>query len=173
MRMNVLTATRSGPMLLMAMLVLLAGGCGFHLKGDHGLPARIGPVAVQGIDRFSPFHRKLTEVLQASGVTVTADAATAKTILSLQGYSGSQFVTAIDSEGKAAEYELFRATGFTLKERDSGQELVPFHRVEARRLYAQQSGTGFGTSLEREEIVDRLEAELADDIVRAIAMRLR
>lgn len=152
---------------------LQIGGCGFHLRGDHALPARISPVLVQGIDRFSSFYRKLADALDASGVAVTADAGAAATVLQLQGFKGDQFVTAVDDQGKASEYDLILASGFMLRDRVSGVELVPLQGVEARRLFTQQGGTGFGKTLEREEIVTQLEEQMADDIVRAISARLR
>jgi LPS-assembly lipoprotein len=159
--------------LLTLATILLVNGCGFHPRGDYGLPSRISPVAVQGIDRFSPFYRKLADALSASGIAVASDAASAATVLQLRGYGGSQFVTAVDDQGKAAEYDLILASGFTLRDRATGTELVPLQQMETRRLFSQQAGTGFGKSLEREEIVGQLEEELADSIVRALGARLR
>jgi LPS-assembly lipoprotein len=162
---------RATAFLALAAMVLLAG-CGFHLRGDHALPEQISPVQITGIDRFSDFHRKLRFALMDNGIGVS-DGADARTQLVLQGFRGKEFVTALDREGKAAEYELSRAVRFSLREKATGQVLVAPRQLERRGVYADAPLTGFGITLERQEIIAQLEDQLVDDILSAISFSLR
>ena len=155
---------------LLAMVLL--PGCGFHLRGDHALPEQISPVQITGIDRFSDFHRKLRFALMDNGIGI-ADGTDARTQLVLQGFRGKEFVTALDREGKAAEFELSRVVSFSLREKATGQVLVPSRELERRGIYADAPLTGFGITLQREEIIAQLEDQLVDDILSAISLSLR
>ena len=154
-------------------LILLVGGCSFHLRGDHALPERIGPVWITGVGRFSEFRDRLGQGLEASGIAVTADRAVARTLLVLRNYGGDQFVTALDDDGKAAEYELNRTVGFSLQDAATREELVPWQHLEKRRLYNLAPATGFGKAMEREEIIDQLDQAMVEDILRTLRLRLR
>jgi outer membrane lipopolysaccharide assembly protein LptE/RlpB len=94
-------------------------------------------------------------------------------VLELSGYTGGRFVTALDDEGKAAEYELSRQVGFVLKDRATQSVLVPYRQLDSERLYSLEPDTGFGKTLERREIEDELDAELVDRILLAISLGLR
>ena len=166
------TAVMRSTALLALVAMLLLQGCGFHLRGDHALPEQISPVQITGIDRFSDFHRKLRFALMDNGIGI-ADGADARTQLVLQGYRGKEFVTALDQEGKAAEYELSRVVSFSLREKATGQVLVPSRQLERRSLYADAPLTGFGITLQRAEIVAQLEDQLVNDILSAISLSLR
>lgn len=154
-------------------LILLFSGCGFHLRGDHALPGRISPVWISGMGRFSEFHQRLAQALEASGVVVAGDRSDARTVLALRNYGGGQFVTALDDDGKAAEYELSRGVGFSLRDAASREELVPWRQLESRRLYSLAPATGFGKAMEREEIIDQLDQTMVDDILRILSLQLR
>jgi LPS-assembly lipoprotein len=164
---------RSGLIWITVAVALLAGGCGFHLRGDYALPDRISPVRVTGVDRFSGLYRQLERAFRSSGVAVTRDTQSARAVLELSGYTGGRFVTALDDEGKAAEYELSRQVGFVLKDRATQNVLVPYRQLDSERLYSLEPDTGFGKTLERREIEDELDAELVDRILLAISLGLR
>ena len=152
--------------------VLLLGGCGFQLRGDHALPERISPVWVTGMSRFSELHRRLVQRLEANGISTVAEGAEARTVLELRDYDGDQFVTALD-DGKAAEYELSRRISFSLRDAATREVVVPWRRLEYRRLYSLAPDTGFGKAMEREEIIDQLDQALVDGILRVLSLRLR
>ena len=152
--------------------VNLLAGCGFHLRGDHALPETISPVQITGIDRFSKMHRTLRYALLDNGIQV-ADGSEARTQLILRGYRGSQFVTALDQEGKAAEYELSRTVTFSLRDKATGRELIPPREIERRALFADEPLAGFGITLQRQEINAQLDEQLVDDILTTISLKMR
>ncbi len=152
--------------------VNLISGCGFHLRGDHALPETISPVQITGIDRFSSMHRALRFALMDNGIEV-ADGPEARTQLVLRGYRGSQFVTALDQEGKAAEYELSRTLTFTLRDKATGRELIPPREIERRALFTDEPQAGFGITLQRKEINAQLDEQLVDDILTTISLKMR
>lgn len=162
---------RSG--LLVLACVVLLGGCGFHLRGEHFLPATMSPVSITGVGRFTEFYQRLARAFETNGVTVTEDPANARTVLELEGLRGDQFVTAVDDEGKAEEYALSRTVGFSLKDAATREVLVPYRRLDGERLYSLTPGTGFGTTLERQEIIDQIDQAMVDSILRAISLQLR
>jgi len=157
---------------LLGLVLVMLGGCGFHLRGDHDLPASVGPMQVTGIDRFSRFHRTLRYALLDNGIQVS-EGQEARTQLVLRDYRGSQFVTALDLEGKAAEYELSRSVTFSLRDKSTGRELIAPKEIERRALYTDEPQAGFGITLQREEVIAQLDEQLVDDILRAISLRMR
>ena len=142
-------------------MVLALNGCGFHLRGDYALPERVSPLRISGMSRFSEFHRRLAQRLEASGVSVAGD------------YGGDQFVTALDDDGKAAEYELSRAVSFSLRDAATRELLIPWRRLEDRRLYSFVPDSGFGKAMEREEIIDQLDRAMVENILRVLDLQLR
>ena len=158
---------------LVLAVAVFFGGCGFHLRGDYDLPERISPVWISGMSRFSEFHRRLAQGLDANGIAVARDAVDARTLLELRGYGGDQFVTALDDEGKVAEYELARRVGFSLRDAKTREVLVPWRRLEGTRLYSLAPETGFGKAMEREEIIKQLDQGMVDDILRILSLELR
>ena len=161
-----------GGMLALAM-VLALNGCGFHLRGDYALPERVSPLRISGMSRFSEFHRRLAQRLEASGVSVAGDSGDARTVLELRDYGGDQFVTALDDDGKAAEYELSRAVSFSLRDAATRELLIPWRRLEDRRLYSFVPDSGFGKAMEREEIIDQLDRAMVENILRVLDLQLR
>ena len=155
------------------LLALAVTGCGFHLRGEHTLPAGIAPVYIGGLSRFDDFNRRLSAAFEVSGIKTTWSAADAATVLTLKGLGGDQFVTGVNEAGKASEYELRRHVDFELKDRASGQILVPSHSVDQRRLFSQATVIGFGKTMERDELNDQLDQEMIDSILRTISLQLR
>jgi LPS-assembly lipoprotein len=170
--------TRAGggvcrPVWLFLAVAVLLGGCGFHLRGDYDLPERISPLWISGVSRFDEFHRRLSQRLEASGISVAGDAVGARAVLELRGYGGDQFITALDDQGKVAEYELARRVSFSLRDAATREVLIPWRRLEGTRLYSLAPATGFGKAMEREEIIDQLDQGMVDDILRILSMELR
>lgn len=158
--------------ILTVLLIVLLTGCGFHLRGDHNLPDTIGPVQITGVDRLGRFHRTLRYALLDNGIAV-ANGGEAKTQILLRDYRGSQFVTALDQEGKAAEYELSRTVTFSLRDKATGRELISPQELERRALYTDEPLAGFGITLQRREVIEQLDEQLVDDILTAISLKVR
>lgn len=157
----------------LVLVSLLLTGCGFHLRGDYGLSERLNPMVIVGVDAFSPFYRELKNLFELSGVVLTEDPESARTLLRIEDESTDRLVTAVDDRGKASEYEMIRGVTFSLRDAASGEKLVSSHTVKAGRVFSDPAGVGFGKQATVSEIRRQLDEEIANSMARIIAMALR
>lgn len=158
-----------------ALVILLAvtAGCGFQLRGDYGLSEKASPIVVVGLDPFNNFYGQLRDALELGGGEVTGDATTARTWLEIHSQRTDRLVTAVNEQGKASEYELVRIIQFSLKTEPDGEVLVPRQTVEARRLFRDPEGVGFGKQAVVLDINRQLGEEVATTIARIISLTVR
>lgn len=159
-------------LMLVAVLAAIAG-CGFHLRGDYGLSESVSPLVVVGLDPFDGFYAQLEDALVLGGAEVTGDTTTAKTWLEIHSHRTNRLVTAVNEKGKASEYELVRLVDFSLKAEPSGEVLVPRQTVEARRLFRDPEGVGFGKQAAVLDINRELGEEVAATIARIVSLSVR
>lgn len=159
--------------LLLVAILILSAGCGFHLRGDYGFAETVSPVAVVGLDPFDNFYGQLEDALNLGGAEITGDTTKAKTWLQIHSQRTDRLVTAVNEQGKASEYELVRVVEFSLKAEPGGEILVPRQSVEARRLFRDPEGVGFGKQATVLDIQRQLNEQVAATIARVISLSVR
>ena len=121
--------------LLIGLLVLaVAAGCGFKLRGALSVDLPFKPVYVAGVPDTSPFAQVLKGQLRANGIGVVPDEYKDRTevVLRVLGDQQMKTVVAVNPSGLAREYRLTYRLGFKV-DSGSGIELYPPTTIELMR----------------------------------------
>ena len=121
--------------LLIGLLVLgIAAGCGFKLRGALSVNLPFKTVYVAGVADTSPFAQVLKSQLRANGIGVVPDEYKdrAEVVLRVMGDQQSKTVVAVNPTGLAREYRLTYRLGFKV-DSGSGIELYPPTTIELNR----------------------------------------
>ena len=100
--------------LLVVVLSLLLGACGFHLRGTEPLPEVMGKtqlVAPAG----SPLRYELEGLLRSSGAQVVEQQSDASAVLTLHTDEVRRRILSVDTLGRASEYVLTLSVKYSLK----------------------------------------------------------
>lgn len=152
---------------LMAALMLNLSACGFHLRGDVKLDARLSKITIEGVDAYDPFVRELTRALTNNGALVVAESKDATAVLKVMSNSSKRRALSVSSAGKVREYELYQALEFKVVD-TAGRELLAPQRLELTRDYLFDKEDVLGKSNEEET----LRRDLRRDLVRLVMLRL-
>lgn len=121
--------------LLIGLVVLsVAVGCGFKLRGAISVDLPFKTVYVAGVADTSPFSQVLKSQLRANGIGVVPEEYKdrAQVILRVLGDQQMKTVVAVNPSGLAREYRLTYRLGFRV-ESGSGMELYPATTIELMR----------------------------------------
>ena len=152
---------------LLAFVLLLLAGCGFHLRNALLLPPDLGPVRIQADDPDGPLAQQLQQALQRAGATIAAPGdADAATLRILSERLGDTSIS-VDQFGRSQEFTLRYAVIFDLRRADDS-DLVPQQAIELSRDYVSVPTSSAGTEGEREILVRELRREMVSSILRRI-----
>lgn len=163
---------------LAALVLVLAAatlaGCGFRPRGeaDVRLPDTISPMHVEGGKLDDPLRRELRRALGDAGVGVADEPSPATTRLQLSQRESRTQVLAVDSSGKAVEFDAVEAVSFTLLAPDRSV-LVPLQRVVSDRPFTIPAGTVLGKEEEQELLRRHAREDLIGQILRRLRAQLR
>ena len=113
-------------------LVLQLSACGFRLRGAVEVPPELKVVYISGVGEFAPLTQELKKVLQRSGTRVLSSQADAQSIISIANENLRKRVLSVDTQGRAAEYELIYSFLFDVKKAD-GEVIVPQQKIDLSR----------------------------------------
>lgn len=152
---------------VLALLVLVLSGCGFHLRNAIVLPADLGPVRVDARDPYSPLADSLERGLVQAGATPAEADAEGVAVLDLVAERWGNTPLSVDARGRAQEFTLRYAVVFELRSADD-ELLVPRQVVELSRDYVSPPTNSIGTDSEREILARELRREMGAAILRRI-----
>lgn len=121
--------------LLIGLLVLaVAAGCGFKLRGALSVDLPFKTVYVAGVPDTSPFSQVLKAQLRANGIGVVPDEYKDRTevVVRVLGDQQMKTVVAVNPNGLAREYRLTYRLGFRV-DSGNGIELYPPTTIELMR----------------------------------------
>jgi LPS-assembly lipoprotein len=120
---------------LIGLLVLtIAAGCGFKLRGALSVDLPFKTVYVAGVPDTSPFAQVLKAQLRANGIGVVPDDYKDRSdvVLRVLGDQQTKTITAVNPSGLVREYRLIYRLGFKV-DSGSGIELYPPTTIELTR----------------------------------------
>ena len=155
---------------LIAVLMLVIGlnACGFKLRGSGALRPEMQQVYITEEYLESNFGRKLNQALQARGATVVTNKEQATGILELTEPENNRRLLSVNTLAQARDYLLALTVKLTLKD-TQGKAVLSNQKVEVRRELVADPGNVLGSDQEAQ----RLFAEMEQELVQAILMRLR
>jgi len=159
---------RSTPrVFVLALVVLVLAGCGFHLRNAIRLPDAIGPVRVVSRDPYSPLAQSLARALDRAGAVAARANDPGATTLRILSEQWGDTPLSVDSRGRSQEYTLRHAVVFVMRRAD-GTVVVPQQAIELSRDYLSIPNQSIGVDSEREILAEELRREMAAAILRRI-----
>lgn len=156
---------------LIAALLLVVAGCGFHLSGDGGdvFPKALSTlnVTMPGPIAYPPLLLAMRDALRAQpGVTLSADPR-APTLV-LLGEQFSVDVLAIDASGLVTDYVVNYGASYKLVD-GTGQAWVPPTTVKLQRQYPFNRLSVLAMEKEQDYLQTRMRKDAVNQIVRRLA----
>lgn len=152
--------------LLVALLAVCAGACGFRLQQPTELPEAMRQTLIQAEDPYSPFVRRLAIALEQNGVRVV-DGPPATAILEIPVNQVHREVLTIGDNARVREYRVRHRVTFQLVD-PQGVVLVPEQSLERARVISFDEQDILAATREEEF----LRNELADTLSRMVVRQL-
>jgi LPS-assembly lipoprotein len=153
---------------VVAFLLMLIMGCGFHLRGAADLSDNLKVMHIEGLNLQRDIGLYLKRGLVSNGITVVdqpqADSAELKII-------ENQFdrrVLSVGSNAKVSEYELYARIRFSVLDAQ-GKTLAEGQSVEAQRDYQFDEDEVLGRESEEALLRDQLNKELVQSLLRRLS----
>jgi LPS-assembly lipoprotein len=156
-----------GRLLCVAVVSLLLGACGFHLRGSEPLPAEMSVTYIHGTSEFSSLYDDFRTALESRGVRVTQDRGEATAVLNILENNTDKFVLTVNLSGKVQEYRVSQNIQFEVAAAD-GQPLLDHQSVTRSRDFKFDRNDVLGKERESETIRE----ELQRDVVNLAMLRI-
>ena len=144
-------------------LLLVIGGCGFHLQGSDTMPRSLASAHLEALDTQSDFFHGLRAALLSAGTRLDVGVAGAATIRVLEDTTTERVLT-VSASNIPTAFELSYRVRVAVE--SQGRELMAPEEHTLRREYSFDERTLLAKERERELLVQAL----ADDLV-ALLMR--
>jgi LPS-assembly lipoprotein len=149
------------------LVLLVLGGCGFHLEGSTPLPASLAVVHVDTNDTQSDFYFGLRKALMAAGTRVDDDGKDAgSAVIHILNDSAVQRTVTVSTLNVPTEYELTYKVRFSVTVQ--GREVIAPEEHSLERDYSYSESAQLAK--ERESAI--LSQALAHDLVSVVMRRL-
>ncbi len=157
--------------ILVCLMFVWLGGCGFHLRQEIALPDSLKVLRVVVVDAYSPLQRNLEQALQRAGARAPLEKQNSA-LLNVTRNTMTREPLSIGNTGRVQEYRMSYAVDFSLRDVDK-REVLPSQRIELERAYQFDTAQAQGTPGEEEVVRDELEREMVQAILRRIDAALR
>ena len=151
-------------------VLLLLGGCGFHLRGTN-LTSSI-PSAYVNAARQVSMDRTVRDTLEVSGVEVVSNRSGAAVVIDLLDSVQERRTVSVTKDVRTAEYALTLKLRYQVKDA-GGKQLIPDRWIEASRVYRLDRQNLVGSSQEQALLLTELEQELVQQIIRSLEAAVR
>lgn len=149
------------------LVLALATGCGFHLRGRTPLPAVVATPYVEAVDHYSPLYAALDQRLRAAGAKPAADAASASAVIRLHLDDTGRELLSVTADNKPGEYEVYYAAEFSVT--SGAAELLARNPVKLTRDYGYDESAVLAKEHEEQFLRVALAEQIADLILRRLA----
>ena len=155
--------------LALALSIVVAGGCGYQLRGAASFPPEFAGIHVAGPRVVT---RALVLLLESGGIDVAPGRDSASSVLKLSGERFHRRVLSVDSDtGKEREFELVYQVAFEVTGA-SGEELLAKQTVTLLRDYIFDPNAVLGKSREQAVLQNEMRRDAAAQIVRRMSASL-
>lgn len=153
---------------VVAFLLMLIMGCGFHLRGAVDLSDSLKTMHIQGVNLQRDIGLYLKRGLVSNGIIVVEQPQADSAILTIIENKFDRRVLSVGSNAKVSEYELYALIRFSVLDAQ-GKTLADSEQVEAQRDYQFDEDEVLGRESEEALLRDQLNQELVQNILRRLA----
>ena len=153
---------------VVAFLLMLIMGCGFHLRGAADLSDNLKVMHIEGVNLQRDIGLYLKRGLVSNGIIVVEQAQADSAVLKIIENKFDRRVLSVGSNAKVSEYELYALIRFSVMDAQ-GKTLAEGQSVEAQRDYQFDEGEVLGRESEDALLRDQLNQELVQSILRRLS----
>lgn len=146
--------------------VALLSACGFQLRGSGAISPLLEQTFVSGGDNRELFY-ELESALYAAGARVVSSAEGASAVLTLERQRFERRVISVDTQGRAAEYELALLVEYSLRDR-AGSRLADRERLSVIRDYSFDPDSVLAKDDEEQALKTDMARQAAQQILRRL-----
>lgn len=155
------------PRLVMLMLALALGACGYHLRGeDSGVPGLL-PIAVEAPLAHQAFAQQLRQRLASRGWG--SEAGQAKASVVILSETRDKRVGSLSSGGLVSEYVLEYRLRYEVRDAQGASVQSP-RQINYQRIYRFDPAQALAMTWQEERLVQTLRGLTTDDIIRALSL---
>ena len=152
-----------------ALLALVVQGCGFHLKGRQSISPILAELQVEGYSQLALLiGGRIAELDGQQPIESTANNAR----FFIESERFDRRVIAVDSSGKAIEYELQYQVKFRVDHAD-GKPLLTTQTLAMRRSYNSSGEDELGRQDEADILKQDMISSMAERVLRQLEVQLR
>jgi LPS-assembly lipoprotein len=160
------------PAMLLAGLVALTAGCGFHLRGSAALPEPMAVTYIKSNQPYSTLVDDFAAALKIHNVRVTQERGEATAVLNILENTIDTGVLSVNTSGKVLEYEIIQTIRFSVV--TAGDEpLVPEQTIKLNRDYVFSSTDVLGKQRENQVVRANLQTNIVNLAMLRIAAAAR
>jgi LPS-assembly lipoprotein len=152
-------------------LVLLAtgllAGCGFQLRGDVELSARMQAPYLEATDRYTPFYGELKAALVGAGAALSPSSQSASAVVHIHRDETGRKILTISAQNTPEEYEVFYTVEYSVSA--AGAEILPRQKLTLTRDYAYDDAAMLAKQHEEDDIRASLARDMASLVARRVA----
>tara|TARA_R110002111_G_scaffold90193_5_gene140519 strand:- start:587 stop:1081 length:495 start_codon:yes stop_codon:yes gene_type:complete len=153
---------------VVAFLLMIMMGCGFHLRGVADLSDNLKTMYIEGLNLQRGMGLDLKRGLVSNGIVVVERAQQHTAVLKIIENKFDRRVLSVGSNAKVSEYELYALIRFSVMDAE-GKMLAEIQQVEAQRDYQFDENEVLGREAEEALLRDELNKELVQSMLRRLS----
>ena len=157
---------RISQQLFAMMIILLLTACGFHLRGQAGMP--FDTLYLDAANPGTPFIADLRRNLEANNVKLVNSAEQADVVLNIVSEIPEKQILTLGGSGRVNEFQLrYRVSlrAYDLK----GQDWIPAEEVMLRRDYVYDDTKVLAKEAEETLLYQSMRSDMVQQIVRRLS----
>ena len=152
--------------LFLLFTAVLLAGCGFHLRGQAGMP--FGTLYLDTANSATPFITELRRNLEANKVKLVSTAEQADVVLSIVSEIPSKQILSLGGSGRVTEFQLFfrvSLRAYDLKQ----QEWIPAEEIVMHRDFSYDDTKVMSKESEETLLYQSMRSDMVQQIVRRLS----
>jgi len=150
--------------LLLATLLLSA--CGFHLRGQAGMP--FNTLYLDTVNSKTPFISELRRSLEASKVKLAPNAAQADVVLKVVFENSNKQILTLSGSGRVTEFRLIYSVSLRAYDHKQ-QDWIPAEEMALRRDYSYDDTKVLAKEAEETLLYQSMRSEMVQQIMRRLS----
>lgn len=153
-------------LLILLLMSLLLTACGFHLRGQAGMP--FNTLYLDAANSGTPFIADLRRNLEANKVKLVSTAEQADVVLNIVSEISEKQILTLGGSGRVNEFQLrYRLSlrAYDLK----GQDWIPAEEVMLRRDYVYDDTKVLAKEAEETLLYQSMRSDMVQQIVRRLS----
>src|SRR5450759_4360182 len=145
---------------------LLLGACGFHLRGQAGMP--FNTLYLDTVNSKTPFISELRRSLEASKVKLAPTAEQADVVLQVVFEKYDKQILTLSGSGRVTEFRLIYSVSLRAYDHKR-QDWIPAEEMALRRDYSYDDTKVLAKEAEETLLYQRMRSEMVQQIMRRLS----